>query len=61
MAGISGKRVPESQLRLLKNFGMNDIGVPFGFPGGLGLSAEFFPYLDKKLVGVRIIFVFSGR
>lgn len=55
MAGVVGNFVPEPRLRFLKNFGTKDIGCVIS---GLGLSAEFFLYLDKKLVGAGIISVF---
>lgn len=57
MAGVVGNFVPEPRLRFLKNFGTKDIGCVIS---GLGLSAEFFLYLDKKLVGAGIISVFGG-
>lgn len=52
VAGVAGGFVPEPRLRFLKNFGMKDIGC---VSSGLGLSTEFFLYLDKKLVGAGII------
>lgn len=57
MAGVAGGFVPEPRLQLLKNFGTKDIGCVLS---GLGLSTEFFLYLDKKLVGAGIISVFGG-